>query len=538
MPQMLRFSSVSSCVQTVAVVTLATLTVWETQEAQASAKSQSPAQEAAIVKLLQNPTPPASPLFVDGEGLISDERSPRLNTTRTVAQVSTPQLLAQEGVGNIEVQQRVVRDVLIRFLNKQGKAVDENGQPIQGNTREDFILNKLQLKPGEVFSEEMLQTDLRRLRQLDSFDDVNVSLKEDATGVDIIYDIKERHFPSLGFGAGTSGDVGIYGRVSYRDSNLGGINQQLGVTVQGSREDVQFDGEFTNPYRAGIPFGYSIRTFRRRDYSPTFNQQIILPNGDNIREGRFGGSVALLRSLDDWNGALGLNYTRISIRDRTGKVSPVDQFGNPLTLSGTGIDDLVTVSIALTRDMRNRRSNPTEGSILTLRTEQSIPIGLGNIAINRLRANYIQYVPVAWIGTRKHIDNPELAELLAVNLQGGTTFGDFSPAEAFTLGGLNSLRGYQLDTIGSGRSFALASVEYRFPILRSLGGVVFADLASDLGSANTVIGTSGALGSKVNTGFDYGLGLRVKSPLGLIRADFGINDRGESSLQLTTGQRF
>ena len=74
MPQMLRFSSVSSCVQTVAVVTLATLAVWETQEAQASASSQSPAQEAAIVKL----TPPATPLLVDGEGLFSDERSPKM----------------------------------------------------------------------------------------------------------------------------------------------------------------------------------------------------------------------------------------------------------------------------------------------------------------------------------------------------------------------------------------------------------------------------------------------------------------------------
>ncbi|NMG22505.1 BamA/TamA family outer membrane protein [Brasilonema bromeliae] len=36
----------------------------------------------------------------------------------------------------------------------------------------------------------------------------------------------------------------------------------------------------------------------------------------------------------------------------------------------------------------------------------------------------------------------------------------------------------------------------------------------------------------------YGLGLRVKSPFGLIRGDLGINDDGDIRFEITSGQRF
>jgi len=84
----------------------------------------------------------------------------------------------------------------------------------------------------------------------------------------------------------------------------------------------------------------------------------------------------------------------------------------------------------------------------------------------------------------------------------------------------------------------LGSVEYRFPIVWRVGGVVFADFASDLGSGDTVVGEPGVIRDKPGSGFGYGLGLRVRSPLGLIRADFGLSDRGEARLEITTGQRF
>ncbi len=125
-----------------------------------------------------------------------------------------------------------------------------------------------------------------------------------------------------------------------------------------------------------------------------------------------------------------MNYTNISIRDRNGKVFGVDERGNPLTLSGTGIDDLTTISFAATRDQRDNPVNPGNGSFINLRTEQSIPIGRGEILGNRLEANYAQYIPADLIKGLKG-DQPQV---FAFNVQAGTVLGDLPPYNAFVLG--------------------------------------------------------------------------------------------------------
>ena len=437
----------------------------------------------------------------------------------------------------LEFSQKVVRDIQIRFINHKNELLDDKGQSIKGRTQTDFIIGLLRLKPGQVFREDLLQADLQRLRRLESFNQVDVNREEDASSVNIIYKIKERRFPSLILGGGSNDDVGLYGRVGYKDANISGLNDKLDTTVQFSTKDVQFNGQFISRYRPGEPnrLGYSIRSFRSRNISGTFNEDIRLSNGNKVREGRFGASVGLLRSFDDWDTSVALNYTRISLRDQEYNIAQVDRLGSPLSVSGTGIDDLFTVSFAVSRDQRDRRDNPTQGSILTFSTEQAIPIRLGNISRNRLRGDYIQYFPVSWIGNGRPTDNPEM---LAINLQIGTTFGDFPPADAFNIGGLNSVRGYGYGRVASGRSYGLASVEYRFPILQSIGGILFTDLASDFGSSETVLGEPGVLRDKPGSGFGYGLGLRLKSSFGLIRGDLGISDQGEFRFEVTTGQRF
>ncbi|MEJ6484330.1 BamA/TamA family outer membrane protein [Nostoc punctiforme UO1] len=430
----------------------------------------------------------------------------------------------------LEISQKTVKNIQIRFIN-------DKGLPIKGRTQKDFIIGLLRLKPGQLFRKDLLQADLQRLRRLESFNQVNVYSKEDGSSVNLIYAIKERSFPSLILGGGNNDDVGLYGRVGYKDENVSGLNDKLDTILQFSTKDVQFDGQFTSRYRSEEPnrLGYSVRGFRNRNTSGTFNEDIRLANGDKVREGRFGGSVALLRAFDEWDTSVALNYTRISLRDREYNVVQVDRLGSPLSVSGTGIDDLFTVSFAVSRDQRDRRDNPTQGSILTFSTEQAIPIGLGNISSNRLRGDYIQYFPVSWIGNGRPTDNPEM---LAINLQIGTTIGDFPPADAFNIGGIDSVRGYGYGKVASGRSYGLASVEYRFPIFQSVGGVVFTDFASDFGSSETVLGEPGVLRDKPGSGFGYGLGLRLNSPFGLIRSDLGISDQGEVRFEVTTGQRF
>ncbi|MBW4638656.1 MAG: outer membrane protein assembly factor [Gloeocapsa sp. UFS-A4-WI-NPMV-4B04] len=439
---------------------------------------------------------------------------------------------SSDGVLRLEVAEGVVDDVKFRFFNEDGKAIDHEGKPIQGRTQQNFLRRELKIKPGQVFREDLVQQDLQQLYQMGLFQSVNVALEGNAKSVDVIYKLTEIPTNAVNLGGGYNQDSGIFGTVSYKDHNVGGINQQLGVDIQASPRDLQFGASFTSAYRPTNPdrLGYQIRAFSNRGISETFNDDINLPNDDKVRERQFGGSITLQRPIDDWQTSLGLNYTRTSIRDRDGKISPVDELGNPLSFSGTGIDDLATVSFTAMKDQRDNLINPTQGSVLSFSTEQSIPIGLGNISMNRLQANYSHYFPVDLLGKTESV--------LAFNIQGGTTIGDLPPYEAFNLGGVNSVRGYGLGDIGSGRSFVLASAEYRFPIFNLVSGTVFADFGSDLGSGDTVLGEPGVVRGKPGNGFGYGVGLRLDSPIGLIRADFGINDQGDSRLQLGIGQRF
>ena len=91
-----------------------------------------------------------------------------------------------------------------------------------------------------------------------------------------------------------------------------------------------------------------------------------------------------------------------------------------------------------------------------------------------------------------------------------------------------------------GKSYALASAEYRFPILNeTVGGTLFADYGTDLGSSASVLGAPGIQRGRSGSGFGYGAGLRVKVPVvGMLRADWGFNDRGENRVQFGVGQKF
>lgn len=449
------------------------------------------------------------------------------------------------GVVQLEVAEGVIEDIEVTFLDEDGLAVDEDGEPIEGRTRDFIITREFESEPGDVFNQSTIQSDLQRAFALGIFEDVRVSLDpgDDPRKVDVIVNVIEGNTGSVAAGVGFSSASGIFGSLSYQQQNLGGNNQRLGAEVQFGERELLFDVRFTDPWIATDPYrtSYTVNAFSRRSISLIFDggeNEVELDNGDRPRVQRLGGGVSFSRPLDewlgweDWRASTGVQIQRVSIRDSDGELSPEDEEGNDLSFSGDGRDDLITLQLAAVRDRRNSATQPTNGSLLRFGTEQSIPVGRGSIFFNRIRASYSRYVPVEFTD---FTDGPEA---LAFNVQAGTVLGDLPPYEAFSLGGTDSVRGYDAGELGSGRSFFQATAEYRFPLFSILGGALFADFGTDLGTASDVPGEPAEVRDKPGTGFGYGIGVRVQSPLGPIRVDYGINDDGDGEIHFGIGERF
>jgi outer membrane protein insertion porin family len=443
--------------------------------------------------------------------------------------------------GNLKltVKEGTIDELKIRFVDEFGRTVDDAGKAIKGKTKDSFIRQEIKSKQGDIFQVSKIQADLQNLLKTGLFINAGVTLEGDENKTTVVYNVAEGSNRQANLGGGFSSDAGIFGSATYNDSNFGGKGNQLGGKVLIGSKDLQFNGKFTSPFRESSPnrWGYSINAFRERGISRVFDDAVLLANGDSVREGKIGAGVGLTKSLGNgWNGAIDLNYARTSQRDGSGNVVSTDALGNPLSLSGRGIDDQVTLGFTAGFNQVDNPNDPKNGSRLRLSTEQGIPIGIGSAAANKLTADFTQYIPINILNKNK--TNRDKQEVFAFNVQGGTTIGALAPYKAFTLGGADSVRGYGQGELGIGRSYIQASAEYRFPLISALGGTLFADYATDLGSASLVPGAPGNDRNRPGNGFGVGAGIRFKSPLGLLRADWGFTDAGTNRLQFTIGEKF
>ena len=71
-----------------------------------------------------------------------------------------------------------------------------------------------------------------------------------------------------------------------------------------------------------------------------------------------------------------------------------------------------------------------------------------------------------------------------------------------------------------------------------MGGALFFDYGTTLGSGGAVIGKPAEVRGLKGDGFGYGLGVRVQSPVGPIRIDYAINNEGDSRIHFGIGQKF
>ncbi|HWR29483.1 MAG TPA: BamA/TamA family outer membrane protein, partial [Negativicutes bacterium] len=165
----------------------------------------------------------------------------------------------------------------------------------------------------------------------------------------------------------------------------------------------------------------------------------------------------------------------------------------------------LTRSITLARvfDSRDSTTNPSEGTRYSLAAELA---GLGG------DFNFNKYTLDG-----RHYWKVGKTQVVAVRGMFGYGSGHIPVMQKFTAGGIDTLRGYRDDQFKGNRLFT-TSMEYRFPIAKRVSGALFADLGNAW--------ESDSFDFIKDLKFGYGFGVRLVTPFGPIRIDYGLSSQG------------
>jgi len=201
----------------------------------------------------------------------------------SLARVTGPSRVGPDGDVQLLVRQGTVKGVEVQFLNKEGSATNDKGQPIKGKTKEWVITREISIKTGEVFNRRNLEDDLKRLYGTGLFSDVKVTLRpepENPGSVVIVLGIVEQSTGSLSGGLGYSQSQGVFGQIQVQDSNLFGRAWDLSTSFTYGQFGGLADISFSDPWIKGDRFrtAFRFKAFISRDAPQVFQSQ----NNGNI----------------------------------------------------------------------------------------------------------------------------------------------------------------------------------------------------------------------------------------------------------------
>ncbi|PON78853.1 Bacterial surface antigen (D15) [Parasponia andersonii] len=438
------------------------------------------------------------------------------------AMVSAVEILSG-GILRLQVSEAELNDISIRFLDKK------TGEPTTGKTKPETILRQLTTKKGQVYSMLQGKRDVETVSTMGIMEDVSIMAQPADTGkVDMVMNVVER--PSGGFSAGggissgiTSGPLsGLIGSFAYSHRNLFGRNQKFHVSLERGQIDSIFRINYTDPWIAGDDKRTSRTIMVQNSRIPGTLVHGKVQNEDiSATIGRVTAGIEFSRPIrPKWSGTTGLIFQHAGARNEKGEPIIKDCFGSPLTASGKTHDDTLLAKF----ETVYTGSGDHGSSMFVFNMEQGLPVLPEWLFFNRVNSR-----------ARKDIEIGPARLLLS--LSGGHVVGNFSPHEAFTIGGTNSVRGYEEGAVGSGRSYAIGSGEISFPMVGPVGGVIFADYGTDLGSGPTVPGDPAGARLKPGSGYGYGVGIRLDSPLGPLRLEYAFSDSQNKRFHFGVGHR-
>ncbi|GLT82202.1 hypothetical protein SLE2022_006070 [Rubroshorea leprosula] len=427
------------------------------------------------------------------------------------------------GIIKLQVSEAEVNNISIRFLDRK------TGEPTNGKTKPETILRQLTTKKGQVYSMIQGKRDVDTVLTMGIMEDVSIIPQPsgDTGKVDLIMNVVER--PSGGFSAGggissgiTSGPLsGLIGSFAYSHRNVFGKNQKLNISLERGQIDSIFRINYIDPWIEGDEKRTSRTIMVQNSQTPgTLVHGNQRENG-SLTIGRVTAGLEFSQPVrPKWSATAGLIFQHAGVHDEKGNPIIKDFYSNPLTASGKTHDD----TLLLKFETVYTGSGDQGSSMFVFNMEQGIPVMPEWLFFNRVNARGRTGVE---IGPAR----------LLLSLSGGHVMGNFSPHEAFAIGGTNSVRGYEEGAVGSARSYVVGSGEVSFPVRGPVEGVIFADYGNDLRSGSTVPGDPAGARLKPGSGYGYGFGIRVDSPLGPLRLEYAFNDRQAKRFHFGVGYR-
>jgi outer membrane protein insertion porin family len=383
---------------------------------------------------------------------------------------------------------------------------------ITGNTRTKthVIRRYIRTQEGETYNDRKVANDIARLMGLGYFETVrrDAEVGSEAGKVLLIITVVEKRRTGVAsVGGGYSSVQGMVGFVDVTKTNLGGTGQMISLRGEfGGRTSYELG--YRHPWimtpETRLNLGLYDRLILREAFVTTEEQETLDILYD---ERRAGGNLTLGRPLSDRTTVyLGVRSDDVSVSGLTEEEEPY--------LTGAAFEPRTvrSLTLAAVTDTRDSIYNPRRGAFQQFSVEAA---GIfGGAEFNKYSTDTRRYFP---IGKRN---------VIALRLLAGTTSGDAPYLEQFLIGGSESLRGYRADRF-AGSHMAILNMEYRFPLSENLLGVVFADVGDAWGGA---VADEPYLQSLAHESFEahvgYGVGIRVRTPIGPLRLDLGFSEEG------------
>jgi len=422
--------------------------------------------------------------------------------------------------------------VALTFTVQKGKPQTVETIAIVGNskTRDRVIRREMRLYEGELFKGVGMRVSKERITALGFFETVEINFKpgSDDTHVVVTVEVKEKATGTFQVGAGFSSVENFIFTAQVSQSNFLGWGQTTSISAQLSSLRQLFTLSFFDPYFLDTDFIFTLDLFRTQVDSYDFVRQSA------------GGSVGWgYHLLDDLTAVFAYTLEYVSaipggsginggLVPTSGAIpSPANRFKSGSTSS---------VRLSLTYDKRDNRLYPTRGMLLAGSAEVAPSWLGGSFNFARLQAYTRFYFALPYgMVYKMQFTVGYIVELNPNN--------QLPISEQYLLGGINTLRGYALNSIsptlligtgargdfyaglfttGGNKEF-LANFELEIPIVPKAGlrGVIFFD-AGNVFAVNENFFQDPQYRLPLGLFYAVGFGIRWFSPVGPLRFEWGI----------------